>query len=101
MGLLIELKDEFGTVERSVSAPVGLSLTALLPGPTPGQLLSYIDPWGDTIFNRNQMNDFLVEWKALVARPEFAGHEDFAAEVEEMVAQCQSEVHLYLWFIGD
>lgn len=101
MGFVVELRDEFGAVERRVLEPLRFSLASMVAEATAGRLLSYIDPYGDTAFNRLQMRDFLIEWNAIAATPEFADHLGFAEEVRAMAIQCQSEVHLYLWFIGD
>jgi len=63
MGLGIELQDEWGGKIDGVDDPKNL-LGALLPGLDDKSypMLSCIDPYGDTTFNRLQMRWFLPEW---------------------------------------
>ncbi len=62
------------------------------------KLLHYIDPLGDTIFNRLQMDDFLHDWSRL--QPNTGEREQWKI-VFDFASKCKSEPHLYLRFIGD
>ncbi len=64
-------------------------------------LLSYIDPYGDTVFNALQMDDFLTDWRILSDAATTKEVRDFLAEVESLATQCRDTVHLYLKFIGE
>jgi len=102
MGLDIELQDENGEMLESVSDPKN-SLKWLLP-PNDDHtypMLASIDPYGDTVFNGLQMVMFLPEWAKASARTTEPEALTVAAKVEKLACRCQSEVHLYLKFIGD
>ncbi len=62
------------------------------------KLLQYIDPYGDTYFNRVQMGDFLRDWDSLL--PDVQENAQWTL-VRKMAIRCRDEVHLYLRFIGD
>lgn len=62
------------------------------------KLLKYLDPYGDTIFNRNQMNDLLSDLSVALR------HEPTNSVINEVIQlanRCASEPHLYLSFYGD
>lgn len=62
--------------------------------------LRFIDWYGDTVFNKLQMEPFLDEWGRLeaLARTE---DKEFFYQISELARQCQREQHLYLKFEGD
>lgn len=65
------------------------------------ELLRFIDPYGDTVFNRLQMVAFLEEWMRLEeASKQNAQHDKWEA-VKRLALKCQSEPHTYLRFVGD
>ena len=64
-------------------------------------LLSAIDPYGDTIFNRIQMERFLSEWTSLASRCRTEEEKDLVSKIATLALRCRDEVHLYLKFIGD
>jgi len=103
MGLSVMLVTESGEV---VGAPVHDTANVLgrvLPRSPGGRFsqLPYVDPYGDTLFNRPQMEPLLAEW-ALLPR-EGLGPADAAVldAVERLAARCRDGVHLYLKFVGD
>jgi hypothetical protein len=99
MGIDVNLQDERGVVIESLHDEKSL-LNKLLPRGD-RSLLSRIDPYGDTTFNRLQMDQFLSEWNELKKReiaPDQAKHLE---KIETLALRCQREVHLYLKFIGD
>ncbi len=102
MGINVELRDETwrvlyrldGALPQSLSFYTGESEQREFP------LTSGIDPYGDTIFNHRQMPQFFFQWKVLSS--EFQGREKVLMdEVFRLAQRCQSEVHVYLAFIGD
>jgi hypothetical protein len=61
------------------------------------KLLKYLDPYGDTIFNRLQMDDFIQDVQKLMEIQEYA----LLGEVRILADLCKSEPHTYLCFYGD
>ena len=65
------------------------------------ELLRFVDPYGDTVFNRLQMTVFIEEWTRLEeASKQNAQHDKWQA-VRRLALKCQSEPHTYLRFVGD
>jgi hypothetical protein len=62
--------------------------------------LEEIDWYGDTAFNRLQMPRFLAQWQAVVRHTETPEQLKLVSGIREFAERCQSEVHLYLQFIG-
>ena len=102
MGIMILLTTERGEILEDARDPTN-HLHRVLPGDGESGylLLHFIDWYGDTIFNRLQMPQFMVEWAKLerVAQAEGAG--DLHSKVASMAERCAAEVHLYLKFQGD
>jgi len=65
------------------------------------RLLCYIDPSGDTVFNRLQMEDFLLEWQKARTWARTPEEMEAWSGIEQLARKCREEVHLYLRFIGD
>lgn len=65
------------------------------------QCLRYIDRYGDTVFNRLQMEVFLNEWERLGVFARTKEEKAFIEEVETLAQRCLKEPHFYLKFIGD
>lgn len=61
------------------------------------KLLQYLDPYGDTIFNRNQINDLITDLKKL----DKLIINSIIRQVIELAETCKNEVHTYLCFNGD
>lgn len=61
----------------------------------------FIDPYGDTIFNRVQADILIDEWDRL--KPAFIKHstEDLWSDIRELIIRCREEPHTYLRFMGD
>jgi hypothetical protein len=64
-------------------------------------MLSSIDPYGNTVFNRLQIERFLEEWATVSVKARSSEERSLLAAIEKMAFRCQREVHLYLKFIGD
>lgn len=64
-------------------------------------LLSQIDWYGNTVFNRLQMPLFLAAWGGVARRTESQEEARLVDEIRRLAERCESEVHLYLKFIGD
>ena len=63
--------------------------------------LKYIDLYGDTVFNRLQMDDLIKE--LLIVKEESRSIElsDFITLLVDLAKKCKNDVHLYLKFYGD
>lgn len=100
----VQVEDEDGVLQSDTRSTVEFSLIfsmpqfELLPLAAASSLLKYLDPWGDTIFNRLQMNDLRAEWCSLTPTEQEAPSWN---AVTEMIDRCSAGVHLYLHFIGD
>jgi hypothetical protein len=58
-------------------------------------LLKYIDPYGKTVFNQLQMEDFLAEWEFAKA---FAQTDEERANwytIRELAFECKNSVHTF------
>lgn len=64
-------------------------------------MLGTVDWYGDTVFNRLQMRQFISEWDALQQRASTPDEAALIEKVKELALRCKSEPHLYLAFIGD
>jgi len=98
MGLTVRLQDERAKPESDGDTGVDFRLPT---GDPSFRLLCCIDPYGETIFNRLQMETFLAEWEAI--KTEAITEEDKQAwnNIKQLAERCRDEVHLYLRFIGD
>jgi hypothetical protein len=65
------------------------------------QYLPYIDRYGDTVFNRPQMEPFLRELDRLMVSCSDLEVRRLLGEVKRLAAACQNGVHLYLRFVGE
>lgn len=63
-------------------------------------LLSAVDPYGDTIFNRLQMSRLMDEVRELMPRAT-SEQQRMLTALSLACQRCESSVHQYLWFIGD
>jgi hypothetical protein len=65
-------------------------------------LLIGVDPYGNTVFNRMQIERQLpTEVRYLRGRLTDAEHIAMLDELERLMAVAGETVHRYLWFIGD
>jgi hypothetical protein len=102
MGLGIELQDEFGGRIDSVADPKNL-LGQWLPAHNDRShpMLASIDPYGDTVFNRLQIERLLSEWVEIETQAQTSEERELVLRIKSLAHRCQDEVHLYLKFVGD
>lgn len=101
MGIDLYLQDESGQIIESLLDPASLlSRLVLEAGTGNSHFVGYIDPYGDTIFNRLQMPQLIEELNIAANRtaPVVAQH---IREVLRLAVKCRDAVHLYLKFCGD
>lgn len=102
MGLDYILEDENRTPLREIGDPTSI-LTGLLERAHDGRLplLSGIDRYGDTVFNRQQMPQFLEEWKSLLRWATSDDETSLIGEIIGLCHDCESSIHTYLRIEGD
>lgn len=61
------------------------------------KLLHYLDKYGDTVFNRNQMEDLISDLKRLKQ----VESSPLIEEILQLAELCKEQVHTYLVFYGD
>ena len=102
MGLSVVLEDEDGNSVKMVTDPHNL-LHELLPTYDDETFicLHYIDWYGDTVFNRLQIPQFLLEWERVKNKAKSKDEQILLQEIEKLAIDCQTEPHLYVKFYGD
>ncbi|MDX6549826.1 MAG: hypothetical protein QOJ31_510 [Gaiellales bacterium] len=60
-------------------------------------VLKWVDPWGDTVFNRAQCGQLLNELEIVAD----AFDQMQLAELRELATRAVRDVHTYLVFVGD
>jgi hypothetical protein len=108
MGLVLKLQDEWGDVLEEIADPKDLLGPYIPPiNDESYHCLRFIDRYGDTYFNRQQIERFKIEWERLAATVREDDKEVEAAvrslfeQVSEFARKCQREPHLYIKFEGD
>lgn len=102
MGLTIALETEQGELVAKVEDRKNLLHNLLPTQEDKGfSLLSFIDWYGDTIFNRKQMEIFLSELSFLKNKGISEEEKKILLSIEGLALKCQTELHLYLKFYGD
>jgi hypothetical protein len=102
--MIVYLQDENGNLETKVSMPMVRGFLSLLEQAETDhsyQLVQFIDPYGDTVFNRIQMDAFLEDWEKLFEAATAPELREYLLAVKALAERCRDEVHLYLKFIGD
>ena len=102
MGIDVQLTDEHGNIEAEVLDPMN-RLTHLLAefGDPSSHCLQYIDPFGDTIFNRLQMDRLLQEWALIEESALDAEDKVQLTDIKALAVRCSDSVHMYMKFVGD
>lgn len=63
------------------------------------KVLRYLDPYGDTTFNKLMFADLIADLTLLKER--LPAHSIQIEDVLAFASECQNEVHTYLKFYGD
>jgi hypothetical protein len=96
MSWAVRLQDERGKPVINYDAGIDFDLVEAVAD---HKLLRYVEPYGDTVFNCRQMDDFIEGWNLI--RPKTAEQKQEWEKVLQMAVKCKDEHHLYLKFIGD
>lgn len=100
--MVVILQSEFGEVIELVADPEKFLEKVLPPrDPTDFPLLRYIDWYGNTIFNRNQMDQFLTEWQRIQKRAQTPQEAELLSRIESLARRVKDTHHRYLKFEGD
>jgi hypothetical protein len=102
MGLCVAVQTESGKQIKAVADEKNL-LSRMLDSPDGSAfpMLASIDKYGDTVFNRVQMDRFLAEWKTLYGAANTAEETSLLKAVQDLAEESMRGVHRYLVFIGD
>jgi len=92
------------TGEKIDSIVDSTNLLGSLPSPLDGnpyRLLNYIDIYSDTIFNRMQIPDLIVDLDRLREATPSDEHRTFISRLEDMAERSLLSPHQFLKFIGE
>lgn len=97
MSLVVKLEDDLGEHGEWVI------LHAVIPtnGGNSFPLLGGIDPFGKTVFNHRQMEEFLQEWEQVKTRVRDESQMEAWQRVKQMAESCRQDRDLYLRFVGN
>lgn len=105
MALTIALESERGDQRAIVLDERGLLINLIRKAARKDaahlRLLDYVDPYGNTVFNRLQMPQVSRELDDLLSSAESPEARELLSSVQTLVRQAQEGVHLYLRLIGD
>jgi len=102
MGLSVVLESERGESLDRFDDEKNL-FHNFLPNPedTTYQLIRFVDWYGDTVFNRLQMDALLVDLKKLATAVKTEEEMELLRRVIHFAHRIKEEPHLYLKFYGD
>jgi hypothetical protein len=86
---------------RSVTRTSGILDRVLPIGDPRFPVLRYIDPYGNTIFNGEQMYPLVEELDRLAEEFSTVEENDLLSQVRELAVYCRDHPHIFLRFIGD
>ncbi|MEN6459103.1 MAG: hypothetical protein ABFC63_09240 [Thermoguttaceae bacterium] len=95
---VLVLDEQGNEISEGLSVP-----PALLARPDDPRFscLRFVDPYGDTIFNRLQLPSLLGDLQLVRESIDDTQNEKTLSRVESLIERCQAEPHLYLKLIGD
>lgn len=99
MAFDVVLQKESGAIIGRIGDDQNLLHRLLIPGGA--TILGGIDWYGDTIFNRQQMKQFIPAWNKLLAEASSEDEQALLTSIKELAVRCEHGVHLFLKFIGD
>ncbi len=102
MGIDAVLRGEDEEELASVPDPQMLLSRATTAGAfSQTQLLKYLVPWGDAVFNQAQAPALRDDIRLLTIRDSASPLTARLLEISVLVERLAKETHSYLWFIGD
>ena len=104
MTLEIVLEDEFGEREDGF-VDAGYLIAAIEPSMSENEdrrrLLDYIDPWGNTMFNRLQLDRLSAELEELEKIKPSEKLTEVIAQLQNLIVKCKATSHHYIKITGD
>lgn len=101
MSFTINLEQEDGKIIESIDDG-GLLAKCLLDIKNSNFCcIKYIDSYGDTVFNRLQMDDLIKDISIIKDNVKTKEFDELAEKIIGFAEKCKNEVHLYLKFYGD
>ena len=101
MSLTIELVDEEGNEIDTTSDVDNYLIRLAYETPLKNSCcLRFIDPYGNTIFNRIQMTQFISEIDELINAVEYPEQKDVLMSIKSLAERCEQDVHKYIRIIG-
>ena len=102
MGINVRLQTEEGElVEEAIDWDEAVSTFVTHHEDMSFSCLRFIDEYGDTVFNRLQMETFLEEWESVRIRAQTNTQKKMWNRIKGLAERCQKDLHTYLKFIGD
>ena len=101
MGIDVRLKGEDGKALAEVLDGKMVLAPAATTRFSETRLLRYVMPYGDAVFNQAQAGDLRDDLLCILDSEHGGPLADMVNAILPLVDQLASEVHLYLWFIGD
>ena len=96
----IHIQDEHGVVEAELEDDEIVHLLIRRAAPET-KCLQFIDPYGDTIFNRHQAAILADEIAALVSDLPDAAAQERARRLSVFARRVAESIHTYIKFIGE
>lgn len=100
MGISVVLESERHEPRARVD-DTHFRLNRLLPTAGDFKCISFIDPYGMTVFNQLQMQVFLSEWATVREKAQLGEEREVVDAIRSLAEQCRDGVHLLLVFYGD
>ena len=102
MGIDVRVVDESGRELGCLLDPENLT-KKLLPDVSDDRFhcLRFIDPYGDTVFNRYQLPELIAEIEIMLKGAEDEKVRGHGATIIELARRALNDVHQYLKFYGD
>ena len=102
MAYTVRLETENGETVNSIEVPLlFLDDSIVRDWNAPFQLLTFLDPYGDTVFNQLQAGQVLQELNLIRERLTNDGDLRLLDRVIALAQRCASTPNMYLRFIGD
>ena len=102
MAYTVRLETENGDTVDSIEVPLlFLDDSIVRDWNAPFQLLTFLDPYGDTVFNQLQAGQVLQELDCIRERLTNDADLRLLGRVIGLAQRCASTPHMYLRFLGD
>ena len=98
--IAIQIQDEDGRVESEFDEPAAI-YPLLRQGSAKTACLRFIDPHGDTTFNRHQVECLIAELEDAAAGIEDSKDRRRAIALIEFLRPAAGAIHTYVKFVGD